>query len=183
MVTLYISLAVDTILILFTFYWVKVKSYKIDEKVLATVNEASVTIILTLFCFGLSYFLFFAKVYDATVAGTDQGSYWFVSGFSVVSALLGCFSLLYTYVKKYIILPDRLIAVNVLGFTKNFFWNEIKSARIPMLSKNITIKGEQGSCFIHSGNTKQYKNFIDILRNYIPKSSGGNIVNELYDRL
>lgn len=183
MVILYASFAVDTILILFTLYWLRFKSYKTQETVLATCNEASVTIVLSLFCLGLSYFLIVAKGLDKTIAGTDSGSYWFIGGFSVISALLGCFSLLYTYVKKFIIVKDKLIVVNVLGKAKFIAWNDIKSVRIPMLSKNIVIKGARGSCMIHSGNNKQYKTFIEVLRHHVPKDHGGNVVNELYHRL
>lgn len=180
---LYASFAVDTLLILLTLYRLRFKSYKTKETVLATCNEASVTVVLSLFCLSLSYFLIVAKTLNSTIAGTNYGSYWFVGGFSLVSTLLGCFSLLYTYMKKFIIVKDKLIVVNVLGKAKFIAWNDIKSVRIPLLSKNLVIKGSRGSCMIHNGNSKQYKTFIDVLRHHIPKEHGGNVVNDLYHKL
>ena len=183
MASLYLAFAIDTLLIAFTFYWIRRKSYKTDEKVLASANEAPVTVILSLFCLGLSYFLIFSKGTDATVAGTDAQSYWFIGAFSVVSTLLGCYSLLYTYVIKCVILPDRLTAVDPFGISRDFYWNEIDSVSIPALTRNIRIKSGKGSCTVRSGNIKQYKNFIGILKDFIPRNSGADVVSDLYHRL
>lgn len=180
---IYSSFVINTLTILLTLFWIKYKSYKTDNEVIASANEAPVTVVLALFCLGLSYFLLISKGIDSTVAGTDQGSYWFIGGFSIVSAFLGCFSLLYTYLKKYIILQDRLIVVSVLGVAKSFFWDQIKSVRIPLLSRNIMLKAENGSCLIHSGNSKQYKNFVGVLKNHVPRNSGADTINDLYNRL
>ncbi len=180
---LYISLALNTAIILFTVFWLKFKSYKPDISVQASLSEAPVTIVLALFSLGLAYFLPVSKIFDSSVGGTGTQSYWFVGVFAIVCALLGCYSLLYTYLKRFFIMPDKLVEVDVLGTVTNVAWDEIKSVRIPMLSKNIRLKTEQGTCNIHSGNTKQFKNFIKYLKDRIPSDDGGDIVRELYNRL
>lgn len=183
MILLYITFAADTVLILFTLFWAKFKTYRTNETVLASVNESPATSVLSAFCLVVSYFLVFAKLSNAATAGTDAGSYWFISAMSVVCALLGCYNLLYTFVRKYMILPDRLVAVDAFGEAKFFYWGDIQSANIPALTKNVTLKASRSSCTIRSGNYKQYKKFIGILKRYVPSGSGADVVSSLYDRL
>jgi hypothetical protein len=181
MIILYSSLIAVTILSLVTLFWIKNKSYN-GEPVLAGLSETPTTAMLAYLCLGMSYFMLLVKITNATPSA-GKVSYWFFGGFSIVSAVLGCFILLYTYVKKYIILQDKLVAVDMFGNTKNLFWKEIKSAKIPMLTRNIILKGEHQSFFIHSGNPKQYRNFVKVLKDLVPEGAVFNTVNDLYNRL
>jgi hypothetical protein len=62
-------------------------------------------------------------------------------------------------------------------------WGDINSASIPILSKNLKLKTQRGTINIYSGNTKQYKNFLNNLKSQIWEDSAADTVNELLNRL
>lgn len=183
MYILYISFTVNTLILLFMLFLIRHKTYKTAEEILAQVSEALITVVLAGFCIIVSYFLLFAKALEPSVSGSDINSYLLIGGFSLAGTLMGSYGLLYTYVKKYMILSDRLLKVNVIGISRSFYWREITSVRVPLLSKNLVVRTEHGTCSIHSGNLKQYKNFILILKQHIPADSGASTVSELYNSL
>ncbi len=183
MLVLYVCGAVVTFLIGWTLVWIKWKSYKPGQPVLASVSEAWVTLLLAVFCLAFSYFVLVVKIVDPATAGNGPQSYWLMAGFSAATALLGCYSLLYTLVKRCVILPDRLVDVDVFGNVRSFRWQDIQSVRIPAMSKNLNIRTTNGSCSVHSGNAKEYKTFVGLLRNYVPRENGGKVIAELYNRL
>ncbi len=180
---LFISVALNTLLLLFTFYWMKNKSFIASSNIVAKLSEVSATVVLAVFSLILSYFLIVAKYLDITVAGTGTMSYLFIGGLSIICALLGCFLMLFTYLKKYILLKDRLIVVDFMGNHSDIYWKDIKSISIPMLTTNIKLKTKQNSYVIHSGEKKQYRNFVSNLKNLIPIGSGVGVLNDLYNRI
>lgn len=183
MVILAVALAADALLVLLTLFWIRSKAYKTDEKVLAVTGESPVTAVLSVFCLVVSFFLLYAKFSDPSVAGDNPGSWWFIGGLSVASALLGCYNLLYIFVRKYMVFPDRLVTVNVLGDSSEFYWGDIQSVSVPMMSRSLRIKSPHGTCHIRSGNSREYRKFVGILKDYIPRAGGRDQVENLYNSM
>ncbi len=183
MMILILTLAANTLLILLTLYLARRRSYKSAEAPLAVTGESPVTGILSAFCLVVAYFLLYAKYADPTAAGEGPGSYWFIAGLSLASALLGCYNFLYIFVRKYLIFPDRLVLVDALGRLGEYTFREIRSAKVPMMSRSLRLQTDRGSVGIRSGNTQEYRKFLGALKDRLPRSSGGDVVENLYQSL
>lgn len=149
---------------------------------LAVVQEAGITALLGFLCMGLAYFLLLCKYYQPSLAGTDQKSYWFIALFALVCALIAAFTLLYTYVKKGVAYPDRLMLVSALGGVREVNWSEVCQVKVPLLSRRVTFKTKSGSYSVY-GDPKQYKAFITAIQGRISYEAGGDALRDLLGKL
>lgn len=176
------TLLVCTVLLIAALILIQKRSVSPLAGALAVVQEAGVTALLGFLCMGLAYFLLAAKFYQPDMAGTGAKSYWFIALFALVCTLVGVFTLLYTYVKKGVAYPDRLMLVSALGSVKEMDWHEVQQVKVPMLSRRVTFKTQGGSYTVY-GDPKQYRAFITAIQGRVPPEVGGDTLRDLLGRL
>lgn len=152
------------------------------EGELMRLSETAFTAVLGGMMIALGFFLLYAKYVNYAVAGTDNASYIFVSGFAVMCVGCGCGIILYAFLRKFIIYEDRVLYVNILGGQWELYWNKITELKLSFMSNKVTLIGNN-TRFTVGGEPKAYREFLKIAKKKIKPEVGSDILEKLSGRL
>ncbi len=178
---LYLALAAGIAMLAATVaFTVKKRSH--DYKALY-IRETWMTAVLGVMMIALGFFFPAAKLMDATLAGTDASSYWFVIGFSLLCHVMGDFTLLFTLVKCIALYEDRVVEHSFLGQETTIYWSDVVKVDKPMMRSCYVLKDRQGNSISAGGDNKALKTFAEFARPRIKAAGGVNLLSQVEHRL
>lgn len=147
------------------------------------VRETWMTAVIGVMMIALGFWILSLKLTDAAIAGTDENSYWFVAGFSLLCHLLGDFALLFTLVKRVVLFEDRVEECSAFGKHKTIYWEDIIKVEKPMTRKAYVLTDKDGNVISVSGDNKACNQFVDFARTKVKAASGSNLLHQVEHRL
>lgn len=180
---LYGALAACAVLALFTLGFALKKQIPKTADEVVRLSETAMTALLGAMLLALGIALPLLKLWDPTAAGTDQGSYLFVAGMSVLCAATGCFAFLYTFVKKVIALPDGILCVTFWGRQTRIAWQDVDRLDTPLLSKSVKVCAKNGDCFTVNGAPKAYHTFLELAKQKLRPVQGKELLDKVEEKL
>lgn len=153
------------------------------DKGLACLGETWMTAVLGLMLVAMGFAVCAMKLIDPTVGGEEESSYLFVAGFNLVCQLLGCFALLFTYVKKVIAFEDHLLVISTFGKDREVLWKDIVKVEKAVTSRTIKLTDKDGRVVSVNGSAKAFARFADIAKEKIRPRQGKELLNQVESRL
>lgn len=181
MTLLLISAVICIGLIVATSILITTKEPKKQKGELMRLSETKATSALGVLIIAMGFFILWMKYTNPAIAGSDQTSYLFVSGFAVLCMAVGCGMMLYTFLKKVVVLEDGIVFVNLLGGNKRMAWREITELKVPPLTNKLTLIGHH-THFTVGGEAKAYKAFLKIAKEHIKPEVSSDTLGNLLNR-
>lgn len=181
MIILLTSAAICTVLILASTILIANKQPKKQKGELLRVSETTMTAVMGVLMFAMSYFILWMKYTQPMIAGTDQTSYLYIAGFAIICTAIGCGIMFYTFLRKVIVYEDSIVFVTIWGGHKKMFWNEVTEIKVPPLTNKATFF-EKKLHFTVGGEPKAYKAFLKIAKSKIKPEVGSDVLENLLNR-
>jgi hypothetical protein len=182
MTKLILSFSAITLAIIFTVFWILRNRLNKDGKELAIVSEIPETLIFGAMLVITGYALLASKLYNPSIAGTDQVSYNFVAILAAVCGISGSQILLTTFVKKAIAYQDKFVIINMFGLKREIPWKSVTEVKTMPMSLKVTFRVGNEAVSVN-GRAKEYGEFIKIARQHIPALVGSDVLGRLYKRI
>lgn len=178
---LYLALAAGAVLLAATAGLI-VKRRCRDTGILC-IRETWMTAVLGLMIIALAFAFPVLKLMDGTLAGTDDQSYWFVVGFSLVCHLMGDFTLLFTCIKCSVLFEDRAVEYSPFGDQSVIYWEDIVRVEKPLMKSAYVLTDRNGNTIHVSGDKKASARFIEFAREKVQNASGTDLLRQVEHRL
>lgn len=178
---LYASCAAGIILLIAAI--VMTVKFRYTDTGIVCIRETWMTAVIGGMLIALGFWLSGLKLMDATVAGTDETSYWFVAGFSLLCHLLGDFALLYTMVKRVVLYEDCVESCSVFGKCSTLYWADIVKVEKPLTRRAFKLTDKDGNIINVSGDNKACKQFVDFAKTKVKAASGSNLLHQVEHKL
>ncbi len=178
---LYASCAVAVILIIVTVAII-IKNRCTDTGIVC-IRETRMTAVIGVMLIALGFFFVYLKLTDASIAGIDTNSYWFVAGFSLLCYTLGEFALLFTFVKRVVLFEDRIEDCSFLGKRKTLYWADIIKVERPMMKKAFVLTDRDDNVISISGDNKACNKFVEIAKTKVMEDNGTSLLQQVEHRL
>lgn len=178
---LYLALAAGAVLLAAVV--VLILKRRCRETGILCIRETWMTAILGLMIIALAFAFPVLKLMDAALAGTDDQSYWFVIGFSVICHLMGDFALLFTFLKCSVLFEDRAVEYSPFGDQSVIYWRDIVRVEKPMMKSAYVLTDRNGNTIRVSGDKKASAQFIEFAREKVHNASGSDLLRQVEHRL
>ena len=178
---LYLALAVGVLLLAATA--VLIVKRRCRETGMVCIRETWMTAVLGLMIIALAFAFPVLKLMDGTLAGTDDQSYWFVIGFSVICHLMGDFALLFTCVKCAVLFEDRAVEYGPFGDQSVVYWEDIVRVEKPLMKSAYVITDRSGNEIRVSGDKKASAQFVAFDREKVKNASCSDLLHQVDHRL
>lgn len=103
-----------------------------QEDSLFSIRQTSITAVLGMMAFLMGIVMGGMKLADPSIGGSNPESYLLIAGFGLVSALLGCYMLVYAFVYRVEVHNAYLMYRDAFGRTKKIYWNQIREVKKPL---------------------------------------------------
>ena len=147
------------------------------------IRETWMTAVLGLMIIALAFAFPVLKLMDGTLVGTDDQSYWFVIGFSIICHLMGDFALLFTFVKCSVLFEDRAVEYGLFGDRNEICWEDIVRVEKPMMKSAYVLTDRNGNTIHVSGDKKASQKFIEFAREKVQNAAGSDLLRQVEHRL
>lgn len=147
------------------------------------IRETWMTAVLGLMIIALAFAFPVLKLMDGTLAGTDDQSYWFVIGFSVICHLMGDFAMLFTFLKCSVLFEDRAVEYGPFGDQSVIYWEDIVRVEKPMMKSAYVMTDRNGNTVHVSGDKKASMQFVEFAREKVKNASGSDLLRQVEHRL
>ena len=147
------------------------------------IRETWMTAVLGVMVIALGFAFPVLKLMDGTLAGTDDQSYWFVIGFSVICHLMGDFVLLFTFLKCSVLFEDRAVEYGPFGHQNVIYWDDIVRVEKPMMKSAYVMTDRNGNTVHVSGDKKASQQFVEFAREKVKNASGSDLLRQVEHRL
>ena len=178
---LYLALAAGAVLLAATVALIIRRRCK-DTGIIC-IRETWMTAILGAMIIALAFAFPVLKLMDATLAGTDDQSYWFVIGFSVICHLMGDFALLFTFLKCSVLFEDRAVEYSPFGDQSVIYWKDIVRVEKPMMKSSYVLTDRNGNTVQVSGDKKASAQFVEFAKEKVQNASGRDLLRQVEHRL
>ena len=178
---LYLALAAGVLLLAATA--VLIVKRRCRETGMVCIRETWMTAVLGLMIIALGFAFPVLKLMDGTLAGTDDQSYWFVIGFSVICHLMGDFALLFTCIKCAVLFEDRAVEYGPFGDQNVVYWKDIVRVEKPLMKSAYVITDRNGNSIHVSGDKKASAQFVEFAREKVKNASGTDLLHQVEHRL
>jgi len=178
---LYLAVAAGAVLLAATVVFILKKRCK--DTGLVCIRETWMTAVLGLMIIALGFAFPVMKLMDGTLAGTDDNSYWFVIGFSVICHLMGDFALLFTFVKCAVLFEDRAVEYAPFGNQSVVYWKDVVRVEKPLMKSAYEITDRNGNSIHVSGDKKGAQQFVDFAKEKVKNAAGADLLRQVEHRL
>lgn len=178
---LYLGLAAGALLLAATVALIFKRHCRETGKI--TIRETWMTAVLGLMIIALGFAFPVLKLMDPAIAGTDQQSFWFVIGFSVLCHLMGDFTLLFTFVKCTVLFEDRAVEYSPFGDQSVIYWEDIVRVEKPLMKSAYVLTDRNGNTVSVSGDKKTAQEFIAFAKEKVQNASGKDLLHQVEHRL
>ena len=178
---LYLGLAAGAVLLVATVILILKK--RCTDTGIVCIRETWMTAVLGAMIIALGFAFPAMKLADSTIAGTDNGSYWFILGFSLVCHLMGDFALLFTCVKCAVLFEDRAVEYTPFGDQNVIYWNDIVRVDKPLMKSAYELTDRNGTVIHVGGDKKASQLFLDYAREKVKNASGADLLHQVEHRL
>lgn len=145
---------------------------------IVVLREAPVTFIMAVLLIFLSCGVLVMKFMGHPVGGSNVTSYQFCAWFGFVCMLIGVYALFYTFVKKVLAYEDRMIIVNLLGYRKTVYWEDVTHVKTNRLSRQLVFYvGNDGNSL--NGDAESYRQFVHLASQRVPPHVGSDTLGNL----
>ncbi len=146
------------------------------------VTETPYTLIMALFLVALAVAVLVMNTTGYPVGGDSANSYTFAATFSFMCVLMGCYTLLYTFMKRVVADNAGMVVVDLLGRPKTVAWNEVTKVKTATMTKAITFITADDH-FTVNGEGKRYGKFVDLAYRHVPAAVGSDALGAMSGRL
>ena len=178
---LYLALAAGAVLLAATITLAIKRRCK--DTGIVCIRETWMTAVLGLMIIVLGFAFPVLKLMDPAIAGTDDQTYWFVAGFSVVCHLMGDFVLLFTFLKCAVLFEDRAVEYSLFGDQNVIYWEDIVRVEKPMMQSAYEITDRNGNVIHVGGDKKGSLQFVEFAREKVKNASGSDLLHQVEHRL
>ena len=178
---LYLALAAGAVLLAATAAIIVKRRCK--DTGIVCIRETWMTAVLGLMIIALGFAFPALKLMDASLAGTDSNSYWFVIGFSVVCHLMGDFALLFTFLKCSVLFEDRAVEYSPFGDQSVIYWQDVVRVEKPMMKSAYVLTDRNGNTVSVSGDKKASAQFVEFAKEKVKNASGKDLLHQVEHRL
>ncbi|MGM9588677.1 MAG: hypothetical protein ACI3V0_00680 [Faecousia sp.] len=178
---LYLSLAVGIAMLVAAIALIVKK--RCHDAAAICIRETWMTAVMGAMMIALGLFFPIAKLMDATLAGTEASSYWFVIGFGLLCHAMGDFTLLFSLVKCVALYEDRAVAYSALGRQTTIYWDDVVKVDKPLMRSTFVLTDCHGNSINVSGEGKAMKTFVAFAKPKVTSAGGANLVSQVEHRL
>lgn len=175
------SIVISAVAALAALFWI-LKCHPQENGIFA-VRETSMTIFMGIMLLTIGLFVGYMKLSDAAVAGTDEKSYFFTAGLTLLCSLLGSFTMLFGALRRVVVYENRIEAYSPFGICTEIFWNQIVRVDKGIMSKSIRLTAADGRAVNVSGKPKDYERFTAFARKHITQAKGELLLSQTENRL
>ena len=178
---LYLSLAAGVLLMAAVL--VLIVKRRCRDTGIICIRETWMTAVLGLMIIALAFAFPALKLADSTLAGTDNQSYWFVIGFSLLCHLMGDFTLLFTCIKCTVLFEDRAVEYSPLGDQSVIYWKDIVRVEKPLMKSCYELTDRNGNVVRVGGDKKASAQFVEFAKEKVKNASGTDLLHQVEHRL
>lgn len=147
------------------------------------VRETGATILLGAMLCALGIAVCILKLRDPTVSGTEESSYLYLSGASLLCELLGCYAVLFGAVKRILAYDDRVEYVSPFGTRKVIPWTEVVRCDKAVVGRTVKLISADKTVITVSGEPKQCEKLLEFTKNKTRKLSGRELLRQAEARI
>lgn len=178
---IYASMAVSAAAALAAFF--RIGKCRPQKEGKFAVRETSMTIFMGVMLLAIAFFVGYMKLSDAAVAGTDEKSYYFTAGLTLLCGLLGSFTILFGALRRVVVYENRVAAYSPFGVRKEIPWNQIVRVDKGIMSKSLRLTAADGRAISVSGKPEDYERFTAFAQKHITRATGELLLSQTESRL